>query len=170
MQINLYKQNLNFNAKYISEWNCTNFDGCIKKIKVIKFEKEDINFLNSYYKDIENIMHIDDIKKIFIKSSIQTILEVLNSDDSSVFQKTKLYGAIYKNKLCGLLIANIPKLKSYNYKESYSSRHNSAKKEAEIDWLVTWFPEKQILINGIGKALVGQFFNTLKRINLEMFL
>ena len=44
----------------------------------------------------------------------------------------------------------------------YSSRHNPSKNETEIDWLVTWNPDDEN-IKGIGKALVGEYFRTIKK-------
>ena len=70
---------------------------------------------------------------------------------------------MYKDKLCGLLVANIPKRDSKSNKMIYSSRHNPARKETEIDWLVTWNPTGDMSINGIGKSLVGEYYGTLAK-------
>jgi hypothetical protein len=61
---------------------------------------------------------------------------------------------------CGLLIANMPK--HSGDKIVYSSRHNNAKNEAELDWLVTWAPQENLEIRGIGKSLVGEYLRTIK--------
>ena len=45
----------------------------------------------------------------------------------------------------------------------YSSRHNLAKNETELDWLVTWSPKGNERLKGIGKALIGEYFRTVKK-------
>ena len=64
---------------------------------------------------------------------------------------------------CGLLVGNIPKHVYDGERICYSSRHNPAKNETELDWLVTWQPKGKCKIKGIGKALVGEFYRTIKK-------
>ncbi|MCQ2957874.1 MAG: GNAT family N-acetyltransferase, partial [Candidatus Gastranaerophilales bacterium] len=67
----------------------------------------------------------------------------------------------HDDKPYGLLIANMTKINE-NGKVVYSSRHNAAKGETEIDWLVTW-GNKNSKIRGVGKALMLEYFKTAKK-------
>ena len=74
----------------------------------------------------------------------------------------KVLVAVHDDKPCGLLIANMLKLNE-NGKFVYSSRHNAAKNETEIDWLVTWGVNNKENIRGAGKALIAEYFRTAKQ-------
>jgi hypothetical protein len=97
-----------------------------------------------------------------MNSSSKTILEILQNDEN-YSKKIKIYIATYNETPCGIFIANMPKI-SPNYDDVvYSSRHNMAKNETELDWLVTWSPKANERLKGIGKALIGEYFRTVKK-------
>jgi hypothetical protein len=154
---------INFKAKLVSKWGSFNKYKNDVRINIISFEKEDVCSLESLYDEIKISTNHDSYKKDIIESSIKTILEILNYKYKKILEKVKLYGAVYEGEICGLLVANIPKTRQKSSKIIYSSRHNSAKKETEIDWLVTWMPMSNNQLKGVGKSLVGQYFLTLKQ-------
>ena len=92
----------------------------------------------------------------------KTIIEILGSNLPQI-DKIKMFIATYNNKPCGIFVANIPKIYAKDEAYVYSSRHNSAKNETEIDWLVTWNTTGNEKLKGVGKALVGEYFHTVKK-------
>ena len=162
MKIDTSNLNTNFRAKLISEWSCKNQVNSVEKINIVRFEKNDLRFLSTFFDRFE-LNNIDYQKFSILKSAISTIINILKFENQELLKKTKIWGAVYKDKLCGLLVANIPKRDSKSNKIIYSSRHNPARKETEIDWLVTWNPTGDKSIKGIGKSLVGEYYGTLAK-------
>ncbi len=74
-----------------------------------------------------------------------------------------MFAAVHDGDICGLLVANVPKKLPVTENTVHSSRHNPAKNETELDWLVTWAPRYSEKIKGIGKALVCEYFKTVKK-------
>ena len=95
--------------------------------------------------------------------TIKTVLDILQKHNDKKFEKVKTYIALDEGTPCGLLIGNIPKKIQTLESIKYSSRHNPAKNETELDCLVTWQPRSKSKIKGIGKALVGEYFRTIKK-------
>ena len=98
----------------------------------------------------------------FLQSARQEAIETILESIVDTYEKIKMFVAVYDGKPCGFLVGNIPKTLPVTENITYSSRHNAARYETEIDWLVTWNPNRNEKIKGIGKALVGEFFRTLK--------
>lgn len=154
------QNSINYKAKLVSQWNCLDAQNKIKNISIVSLDKRDLLFAEKFVKYAEEMEHIDSASKEVLNSSAKSMLEILKFP-AQLLEKIKIFIATYDKKPCGLCISNIPKFA--NGKESlvYSSRHNLAKNETEIDWLVTWADKEQGKINGIGKALVGEYFRTV---------
>lgn len=157
-----FGSNLSFNARQLSQWRCSNAKNKAKNVSIIAIEKRDLVFMQNFVKYVENLKNDCWVRKEIMIHSSKTILEILNSDLPN-FDKIKMFIATSDNIPCGIFIANIPKTYAPNEAYVYSSRHNSAKNETEIDWLVTWNPTGNEKIKGIGKALVGEYFRTVKK-------
>lgn len=151
-----------FNAKLLSQWRCSNSKNGIKNISVVSIEKSDLDFMHNFLSHIENqsVNNNDKSSKEIMVYGTKTIIEILKSNIPST-DKIKMLVATYNNKACGILVANVPKIRNQTY--THSSRHNAAKNETEIDWLVTWNPTNNEKLKGIGKALVGEYFHTVKK-------
>lgn len=150
-------------AKLLSQWKCTSEDKLhSRNITIISLKKEDAVFADFLLNRIPQITYISDACRHVLNDAAVTLKDLLNTSEEDADKKTKLYVAVYDAKPCGLLIGNMRKRSGENGKIVYSSRHNSAKNETELDWLVTWKPQENIGIKGVGKALVGEYLRTLK--------
>lgn len=154
--------NQKFEAKLISQWKCTNGKGSFRNVSILEIEQLDVEYFENFRKNLDKYNHIQQIRQAIIDASSNTISAVLQNM-TGVFQKVKMLMAVHDGKPCGLLIANIPKQMPVIDTKVYSTRHNPAKNETEIDWLVTWNPNRNENIKGIGKALVGEYFRTVKK-------
>ncbi len=162
MKVSPTSINPNFSAKPISMWRCSSrLDNSVRNISIIELEKRDYDFADKFVKSLGNYKGIDPIKTEILTDAARTLEKVLECGNRYL-QKIKLFMAAYNSSPCGLLIANIPKEDEYG-KIVYSSRHNCAKNETELDWLVTWSPEDAEPIKGIGKAILGEYFGTVHR-------
>ena len=123
--------------------------------------KNDAVFGDFLTKLIPQLTYIGKACKHVLEDTTVTLKGLLASD-AGFDKKTKVYVAVHDAKPCGLLIANMPKSSGENGSIVYSSRHNNAKNEAELDWLVTWPPQENNIIRGVGKALVGEYLRTIK--------
>lgn len=156
------QDNVDFRAKLLSQWRCSSAKNKTKNIAIVALEKKDSVFAEKFVEYIENLKNDDKNAKKIMQDSSKTILEVLKSDVSEV-EKVKIYIATHDEIPCGIFVANMPKVLPNEEGLVYSSRHNSAKNETEMDWLVTWNPKGNEKLKGVGKALVGEFFRTVKR-------
>ncbi len=150
-----------FGAVLLSHWRCSSLSDCgIRNVSIASLEKKDFKFADKFIKSVDNYESTDNIKKEIIFDAAETMKRILESGENFL-KKTKILIAIYNSIPCGLLIANIPKIDEYG-NLVFSSRHNCAKKETELDWLATWNPNNQEKIKGIGKAIVGEYFGTIR--------
>ena len=154
--------NQSFNAKLLSQWRCCNAKNKIKNVSIVAIEKKDLPFIEKFVKYIKNLKIDNLITKEIMNDSSKTMLEILKSNIFGA-KKIKIYVATYDEIPCGIFIANMPKSSQNNKGIVYSSRHNPAKNETEMDWLVTWKPKGNENIKGIGKALIGEYFRTVKQ-------
>ena len=162
MKISAKKQyNPCFDAQLISQWKCQSAKGKTRQVSIVSLEKQDLSFIQNLSKNLSIYSHLEQARTTIIKSSINMIKDILENM-SELFEKTKMLVAIQDGNLCGFLLANIPKEDPNTDRIVYSSRHNPAKNETEVDWLVTWNPQKNEKIRGIGKALMGEYFRTVK--------
>ena len=156
------QDNISFNARLISQWRCSTLTSKARNISIIELEKRDVEFAKNFIQHVENVQTDSKTAREIMNSSSKTILEILQDDDN-YSKKIKIYIATYNETPCGIFIANMPKI-SPNYDDVvYSSRHNMAKNETELDWLVTWSPKANERLKGIGKALIGEYFRTVKK-------
>lgn len=162
MRVSSNQQSLTFNAIQLAQWRCKTLNNRIKNITIITLEKKDINFVKKFVEKLDLICSKDSLKQELVNDTIRTIRDVLNMDSKS-FEKVKMFMAIHEGTPCGLLVGNVPKKSKDTKQIKYSSRHNPAKNETELDWLVTWQPRGKSKIKGIGKALVGEYFRTVKK-------
>ena len=154
--------NINFKAKLLSQWRCSNAKNSAKNISVVAVEKNDFDFMQKFLGYVENQKNDNKSAKEIMIYATKTIIEILGSNLPKM-DKIKMFIATYDNKPCGIFVANIPKIYAQDEAYVYSSRHNSAKNETEIDWLVTWNPAGNEKLKGVGKALVGEYFHTVKK-------
>lgn len=161
MRVSLNSYNPEFEAHLMSRWRCkTSADGGSKNLTVVALERRDSPFINKFIDVADKDTHLPNIKQIILDSALKTAKTFFESKFEG-FNKVKVLMGICDSKPCGLLVANIPKL-SENGEVCCTSRHNSSKNEGELDWLVTWGTKDIGGIRGVGKALVGEFFKTLK--------
>lgn len=155
------KNNPNFSAQLISQWKCFNKTAKPKNVNIISFEKKDLNFIKSFRQNLDRYNYLGSIRQTIIDSTTQMIEEILEKmpDEKN---KIKMFAAVHDGNICGLLVANIPKKSTIGNSTVYSSRHNPAKNETELDWLVTWNAKLNEKIKGIGKILVTEYFRTVK--------
>ena len=135
----------------------------IKNITIASFEAKDIVFVEKFIENTEKICKNDLSKQEMVEITMKTIRDILQNYKDNRFEKVKTYVALHEGTPCGLLVGNIPKkvLNSENIR--YSARHNCAKNETELDWLVTWQPKGKSKIKGVGKAIVGEYLRTIKK-------
>lgn len=153
---------VNFRARLLSQWRCFNTKNKAKNISIVAIEKSDLGFVDKFVKYIENLKYANKVAKEIMISSSKTMLEILKSETLGA-EKIKAYIATYDVIPCGIFIANMPKELPNQGGIVYSSRHNLAKNETELDWLVTWEPKGNEKIKGVGKALIGEYFRTVKQ-------
>ncbi|MBQ7764209.1 hypothetical protein IJ384_02445 [bacterium] len=157
------QENISFRARLLSQWKCSSADKLhSKNISIISLGRDDVAFAEYMLKLIPKLSYIGSACKHVLEDSSITLNSLLNSQNVKLDKKTKIYIAVYDAKPCGLLIGNMPKQSGENGKIVYSSRHNNARNEAELDWLVTWPPQENVGIRGVGKALVGEYLRTIK--------
>lgn len=155
-------QQICFKAIPLSQWRCKTANNKIKNITITSFEKKDLPFVNKFIEKSNQICSKDNLKQELLSIAIRTVRDILESKEKS-FDKVKMFLALHEGTPCGLLIGNIPKHIYDSEKIYYSSRHNCAKNETELDWLVTWQGKGKPKIKGVGKALVAEFFSTIKK-------
>ena len=151
-----------FNAHLLSQWRCSNAKNKAKNISIVAIERKDLNFMQKFLEYIQNQKNESVSAKEIMVYATKTIIEILDSNLPQM-DKIKMFVATYNNKPCGIFVANIPKSYAKDEAFVYSSRHNSAKNETEMDWLVTWNPTGNEKLKGVGKALVGEYFHTVKK-------
>lgn len=161
MKVSSNQYSPSFEAQLISQWKCHNAKGNLRNVSIVALEKRDLGYIKFFRENLEKFNHLTSIRQAIIDASTNTISAVLENTEN-IFYKAKMYMAIYDGKPCGLLVANIPKKQPVTDAEVYTSRHNPAKNETEVDWLVTWNPNKNETLKGIGKALIGEYFRTIK--------
>lgn len=157
------QENINFKAKLLSQWCCHNAKNKTKNISIVAIERNDLDFAEKFVKYIEKLNSDSQSTKEIMDSASKTIVEVLKNDTIIHPEKIKMFIATYDSIPCGIFVANMPKISPNCDHIVYSSRHNSAKNETEMDWLVTWSPKGNEKLKGIGKALIGEYFRTVKQ-------
>ncbi len=162
MRVLSNQQSLNFRAIPLAQWRCKTLNNKPKNITIINFEEKDLKLVEKFIEKSDLICKKDRLKQELVKNAICTIRDVLSIKDKA-FKKVKMFLAIHEGTPCGLLVGNVPKHFLDSEQIKYSSRHNSAKNETELDWLVTWQPRGKSKIKGVGKALVGEYFKTIRK-------
>ena len=134
----------NYRANLLSQWKCTSANKTqSRNISIIALNKSDRSFADFLVNISKNIDYLGKGRKHVLEDAAITLKGILNSE-GELDEKTKLFVAVHDAKPCGLLIANMPKQLNESETIVYSSRHNGAKNETELDWLVTWYPSKNI--------------------------
>ena len=162
MRVSSADNNISFGASLLAQYKC-----CLEKSKKIQrvsiaaLDFDDVAFVNKWVQKKDKFLGADLVKNDIFIEAIKTLKEIF-STPQELWQKTKALIAVHDDRPCGLLIANMLKLNE-NGKFVYSSRHNAAKNETEIDWLVTWAENNKESIRGVGKALIAEYFRTVKQ-------
>lgn len=161
MRIQSEKNTPTHNAKLLSQWKCVSEKNLPQNIVIAELEKNDIEFVRKLKNNFGYSSLNDNVRGEIISSTLMTIEEILTAN-CGFLDRIKMLIAIQNYKPCGLLVGNMPK-KALNTNEIvYSSRHNSAKNETELDWLATWHFDGQERLKGVGKALIAEYFSSLK--------
>lgn len=163
MKVSSSQQNINFNAIPLAQWRCKTLNNKAKDVVIIALEQHDLSFVKKFVEKTSDICKNDLDKLEIVNSTINTIRDLLEKTNKKNFERVKMFLALNEGTPCGLLVGNIPKLDKDSKQIKYSSRHNSAKNETELDWLVTWQPRGKSKIKGIGTALVCEYFRTVKK-------
>ena len=150
-----------FSAQLLSQWRCLSKSAKPKNVTILALEKRDLDYIKSFRQNLDRFNYLTPIRQAIIDASTQMIRDILEkmSDEKN---KIKMFAAVHDGDICGLLVANVPKKLPVTENTVYSSRHNPAKNETELDWLVTWEPKIGEKIKGVGKALVSEYFRTVK--------
>lgn len=135
-----------------------------KKVKIYELEKKDLPFIRNFSNNIDTYISKNRIegksRQEIIKTSFKVAEELLNVSDKKR-GKNHIFIAEAGADISGVLIVNMPK-RTPNGKKIYSSRKNCSRKETELNWFATW-NNKNKDIKGIGKMLIGEFYNSLKK-------
>lgn len=165
MKVSSNVKNPAFGAKLLSQWRCnSSVDNSARNITIVKLENHEYPLAEKFVNTVDKTLEGSITNDIFI-DALKAIKKLLESGEK-VLKKTRVLLALYNDKLCGILVANIPK-KDKTGNLVYSSRHNCAKNETELDWLATWSPNKDEKIKGIGKAILGEYYKTLENDNFK---
>ena len=163
MQVSSNKSNVNFNAVSLAQWRCKTLNNKTKDVVIVAMEQNDLGFVENFIKKAKDICKNDPEKFGIVDDTILSVRDILKNINERFFERVKIFLALNEGVPCGFLVGNIPKLDKESEQIKYSSRHNSAKNETELDWLVTWQPKGKARIKGIGTALVCEYFRTIKK-------
>lgn len=155
------KYNPSFNAQLLSQWKCLSQTGKAKNVTILALEERDLGYIKHFRKNLDRYNYLTPIRQAIIDASSQMIRDILEKI-SGKKNKIKMFAAVHDGDICGLLVANVPKKLPVSETTVHSSRHNPAKNETELDWLVTWNAKQNEKIKGVGKALVSEYFKTVK--------
>lgn len=104
---------------------------------------------------------------IVIKKALEDIKKLLimqGNAPGGLASKPKIYMAICDKQLCGVAVANIPKI-TKDGEIAYSCRNRPS--ETELDWLVTWPLRSGQKIRGVGKLLLSYIYDFARESNYE---
>lgn len=147
--------------------------GAIQKVSIVELEPKDTVIIQSLRKQIRTgKIPLKDPKakgfrarKTILNHALGVAEKILKFKTMPEFNDfSVVYLAVADRKPCGLIIGNMPKMSRAN-EVVYSNR--GAKKETEIDWLVTWETSGLAQIKGLGKALVSHFFKFCQDLNIN---
>lgn len=96
---------------------------------------------------------------IVIKKALEDIKKLLmmqTNAPNGLASNAKIYMAICDRELCGVSIANIPKV-TKDGEITYSCRNIPT--ETELDWMVTWPLRSGQKIKGVGKLLLSYVYD-----------
>lgn len=168
LKVSGYNNSTSFKAIPISQWRCVSAaENKPANIVITQLEKRDVEFINNFRSSWLVHPESKDSTRNSIVETALGIIEAALSTDMQALDKVKMFFALHNKKPCGVLIGNLPKKDASTGGINYSSRHNCAKKEGEIDWLATWTPKGEEEIKGTGKALVGEYFGSLNQDRLK---
>ena len=155
---------ISFGAKPIAKWKCSDFaTNKSQDITIFELEKKDFgSILELKWNWIMSSRTADEPRYSVVENAFEMI-EHMFSMIKPFPQETKMFLATHNKKPCGVLVGNIPKRDHYTRQLNYSSRYYAAKDEGELDYLATWVPPNEQKLKGVGKALVAEFFNSLKK-------
>lgn len=99
---------------------------------------------------------------IVIKKALEDIKKLLTMQTNApngLASNAKIYMAICDRQLCGVSIANIPKV-TKDGEITYSCRNRPS--ETELDWLVTWPLRSGQKIRGVGMLLLSYVYHFVR--------
>lgn len=148
------------NAPQFTAVRSANYRVLKDKIQIMKLNKYDVDYIKYVTEKLPELMKKHDVqdesRKQVMEEAFNACAELLTGKKSPE-DKSSILLALSNNEPCGILIGNVPKSDKAR-RVHYSSRKNHAKDETELDWLATWNKD----VKGVGKALVTEFFNSLK--------
>jgi len=104
---------------------------------------------------------------LVIKKAIEEIKKLLKMQANApngLAPKAKIYMAICDKQLCGVAVANVPKITKDGEIVS-SCRSNPS--ETELDWLVTWPLTSGEKVKGVGKLLLSYVYDFARESNFK---
>ena len=107
---------------------------------------------------------------IVIKKALEEIIKLLRMQanvPSGLASKAKIYMAICDRQLCGVAVANVPKITN-NGEIVHSCRNNPS--ETELDWLVTWPLTSGQKVKGVGKLLLSYVYDFVRESDFKLLL
>jgi len=126
-----------------------------ERVKTLDILSPDYNAFFYVSHNIVIIKALGDIKKL---------LRMQANAPNGLAPKAKIYMAICDKQLCGVAVANVPKI-TKDGEIVNSCRSNSS--ESELDWLVTWPLTSGEKIKGVGKLLLSYVYDFVKEANYK---
>lgn len=104
---------------------------------------------------------------IVIKKALEEIKKLLSMQTNApngLAPEAKIYMAICDKQICGVAVANVPKI-TKDGEIVNSCRSHSA--ETELDWLVTWPLNSRETVKGVGRLLLSYVYDFAKEFGFK---
>lgn len=131
-----------------------------------------INHAVQRIKALDMLSHRENIifyvsHNIVIKKALEEIKKLLSMQinaPNGLAPKAKIYMAICDKQICGVAVANVPKITKDGEIVNSCRNHSS---ETELDWLVTWPLNSREKVNGAGRLLLSYVYNFTQKSNFK---
>lgn len=131
-----------------------------------------INHAVQRIKALDMLSHRENIlfyvsHNIVIKKALEEIKKLLKMQTNApngLAPKAKIYMAICDKQICGVAVANMPKITKDGEIVNSCRNHSS---ETELDWLVTWPLNSREKVNGAGRLLLSYVYDFAQESNFK---
>lgn len=113
-----------------------------------------LDLMPNYPNRVHKLLHRIDASIILVECV--SMLDKMKYASDPLFKKTKIFFGVSDGQLCGVTVANIPKIYSDN-QIVFSTR--AKPEETELDMLFTNLTLKREKLKGLGKILVAQVYD-----------